>query len=88
MDRHIIRSWHALQHRLCTLCGRPWAVHEADEVDDYSVGFLTCTATKAVDAEQAQYTKRDESAHKAGRNPDRARQWLAWTDDEGPPTTT
>ena len=43
---------------------------------------------KAIDREQAAYSLKDEAAHKAGMNPERARQWTAWLRDEGPPSTT
>lgn len=86
-DRHIIRSWLRLQHHLCTKCGRPWAVHDTDHVDDYSVGYLTCTATEAIAIEQAAQHAKDEPDIKRGLNPDAARQWTSWTRDEGPPST-
>ena len=38
--------------------------------------------------EQAAYSHKDEAAHRAGMNPERTRQWTAWTRDEGPPSTT
>ena len=43
---------------------------------------------RAIDREQAAYSPKDEAAHKAGMNPERARQWTAWTKAEGPPSTT
>ena len=63
-------------------------MHDDDHVDDYQVGFLTCTATEAIDAAQAEQHKRDLEAHQQGLNPDHARQWTAWTKAEGPPSTT
>lgn len=89
IDRHIIRSWQALQRRPCLHCGRPLAVHDTDSIEDYHVGYFTCTATAAIDAEQAAQHKRDEAddvAKAAGLNPDRPRLWVAWTDEEGEPT--
>ena len=43
---------------------------------------------RAIDREQAAYSLKDEAAHKAGMNPERASQWTAWLRDEGPPSTT
>ena len=89
IDRAILASWHKLDHQpKCRQCGRPMAVHEHDSEDDYNVGYLTCTATAKLDRVQAEQAKRDEAERDAGRNPDRARQWVTWTDDEGAPTFT
>lgn len=87
IDRGIVNAWTRLTRNACTMCGRPWAVHDTDHVDDYQVGFNTCTATAALDREQALYVQRDEQARKAGRNPDRARQWATWLPSEGAPWT-
>ena len=38
--------------------------------------------------EAAEQAKRDESQAREGHNPDRARQWVTWTDDEGAPNFT
>ena len=55
-------------------------------MEDYFTGHMTCTATLALDAKQAEVAKGDESELKQGRSPDRARQWFTWTADEGMPT--
>ena len=64
------------------------SVHEQDNEDDYNVGYLTCTATAKLDRVQAEQAQRDESTRRDGRDPDRARQWVTWTDDEGAPSFT
>ncbi len=97
-DRAIIAAWQGLNDRLCMQCGRPLALHRAEveecaESDDpnlaaagnYGVTFLTCPANLALDLRQAQQEKADEPARKAGRHPERARTWLTWRIDEGPP---
>lgn len=78
-----------LNRKLCTLCGRPWGAHETDSEDDYNVGWLECTATIAIDKAQAAKHQEDQrkAASSRGHNPDRARQWTAWTNTEGPPST-
>lgn len=66
------------------------AIHETDSEDDYRTGFFTCTATAAVDKAQARHHRevdeRNRVAKDEGWTPGRARQWIAWTDAEGPPT--
>ena len=88
VDRAIIGAWQHLQTSLCIRCGRPWAAHDTDRPEDYNVGFQTCTATTAIDRAQAKKHVEDAAELKAGRNPERARMWLAWTEQEGPPTFT
>ena len=75
-----------LNRKLCSRCGRPWEIHKDDRVEDYFTGHMTCTATLALDAKQAEVAKGDESELKQGRSPERARQWFTWTADEGMPT--
>lgn len=86
IDRAIITAWSRLNRQLCTLCGRPWAIHKDDSLDDYFTGHMVCTATAALDAKQAEVAKGDESERKEGRSPERARQWFVWTQAEGMPT--
>ena len=88
VDRAIIGAWQHLQTTVCTRCGRPWAVHDTDRPEDYNVGYLTCTATIAIDTAQTRKHGEDEADIKAGRNPERARVWTSWTEAEGPPTFT
>ena len=88
MDRAIITAWTKLARTACTRCGRPWAIHDSDSEDDYAVGYNTCTASVALDRAQALQHKRDEPDLKQGLNPERARQWATWTDEEGPPWPT
>lgn len=101
VDRAIITAWQRLVDRQCPQCHRPLALHRAEAdacreqgADDpdyaaslnYGVGYLTCPAVVALDHRQAQQEKADEPARKAGRSPERARTWLTWRTDEGPPS--
>lgn len=84
-DRHIIREWKRLLANQCEKCGRPWAIHKDDRPEDYGVGAFTCTATVALDRQQAALYASEEHLRKRGINPDRARQWTTWTAAEGRP---
>lgn len=86
IDRAIVNAWLSLQRDLCALCGRPLAVHEDDDEGDYDTGYFTCTATLALDKAQARRHEEDAPERKRGHNPERARQWVTWTQAEGPPT--
>ena len=87
IDRAIMAAWRRLNAKLCRLCGRPLAVHDTDEPDDYNVGALECTATKRLAEVQAEQAKRDEPERERGLDPDRHRMWVTWTEAEGPPIT-
>lgn len=87
VDVAIMTEWLALTDDTCEHCGRPLAGHEDMDPADFNTGWRTCPAMVALD--EAQAMKADEADEKAardkGRNPDRARSWLTWTDAEGPP---
>lgn len=86
IDAAILAGWWRLNRDLCTLCGRPLALHDDDAPEDYTVAFRTCTATVALSRQQAQQDRDDERARDNGEpDPDRPRTWLAWTDAEGAP---
>ena len=85
VDRGILAAWRRITSRLCSLCGRPWAIHDSDDEDDYAVGYLECTATRKLDRVQAEQSQRDRTTTAEGRNPDRHRQWVTWREEEGPP---
>ena len=86
IDRGILAAWRRLTSSLCSMCGRPWAVHDTDTEDDYTVGYLECTASAKLDRIQAEHAPKTPRTD--GRSPDRHRQWLTWTDDEGAPNFT
>lgn len=90
VDVAILNAWADLHDHLCRSCGRPVAIHHHDRIEDYHAGYATCTATEALDQLQAKRDRdapgrADTKAREAGRDPERARTWITWTDAEGPP---
>lgn len=89
VDQAILRAWDELNESLCSLCGRPLAVHDDDDPDDYRIAARECAATQALDRFQADpppaLKAADERERKAGRDPERSRTYLTYTDREGPP---
>lgn len=85
----LLKGWWQLNSELCGMCGRPLAIHDSDKPSDYHMAARECTAVQALDAFQAdppsELKAADEAERKAGRDPERARTWLAYTDREGPP---
>jgi hypothetical protein len=86
-------AWRAYKAaQLCPHCGRPWAVHDVDKVEDYTAGFLDCTATLAVNTARAQRAKsvlgeREAAAAKdTGVDVERSRVWLSWPVGTAGPT--
>lgn len=86
-DSVLLLAWMALRDDLCGLCGRPLALHEESDPATFHTGYRTCPAIQALDVAQTarRASREDEQARSDGLDPERARTWLTWTDEEGPP---
>ena len=98
IDQTIVTEWQRLNERLCPQCRRPLSLHKAEVAEcseaadpneaasaNYGVAYLTCPATLALDRAQAAMEQADAAARAQHLHPDRARTWMTWRTDEGPP---
>ena len=88
LDLEMIAQYRQLHDELCPGCGRPLAMHETDSPDEYSTGWLECTAETAIARARDKWEKTAEGqkAEKTGRA--RRMRWTAWLTEDGRPEWT